>query len=89
MDDSQSRTRLDAFLSASMPGASRAKLQASIREGLVTVNGLVPTKPGHAVRAGDVVTCQLLPPAPVQAEPEANFACTCMSNTPSLRQPFC
>ena len=68
------KTRLDAFLAAAMPEASRAKVQAAIREGLVLVNGAAPTKPGHSVRAGDVVTAQLLPPAPVEAVPEVRSA---------------
>ena len=67
------RTRLDAFLSAAMKDASRAKVQAAIREGLVLVNGAAPTKPGHSVRSGDVVTAQLLPPAPVEALPEVRY----------------
>ena len=35
----QAKLRLDAFLSARLPAASRARLQASIKEGLVVVNG--------------------------------------------------
>lgn len=35
----QSKLRLDAFLAAKLPAASRARLQASIKEGLVAVNG--------------------------------------------------
>ena len=70
VDEGHSKTRLDAFLSAAMPDASRAKLQASIREGLITVNGMAPSKPGHSVRAGDQITCRLLPPAPMEAAPE-------------------
>ena len=77
------RTRLDAFLSAAMPDASRAKVQAAIREGLVLVNGAAPTKPGHSVRAGDVVTAQLLPPPPVEALPEVRCV-VCRIHPPSL-----
>lgn len=74
VDEGQNKTRLDAFLSAAILEASRAKLQASIREGLVTVNGTAPLKPGHPVRPGDVITCRLLPPAPVEAAPEVGCA---------------
>lgn len=35
----QSKLRLDAYLAAKLPTASRARLQASIKEGLVVVNG--------------------------------------------------
>jgi hypothetical protein len=35
----QNKLRLDAFLAAKLPAASRARLQASIKEGLVVVNG--------------------------------------------------
>lgn len=35
----QTKLRLDAFLAAKLPAASRARLQASIKEGLVVVNG--------------------------------------------------
>ena len=35
----QNKLRLDAFLAAKLPAASRARLQASIKGGLVVVNG--------------------------------------------------
>ena len=35
----QNKLWLDAFLVAKLPAASRARLQASIKEGLVVVNG--------------------------------------------------
>ena len=71
MDDSQGKGRLDAFLSTAMPDASRAKLQAAIREGLVLVNGVALSQAGPMPCAGgDTVRCQLPPPAPVEAAPE-------------------
>ncbi|KAK9828066.1 hypothetical protein WJX81_007467 [Elliptochloris bilobata] len=54
-----------------MPQASRARLQAAIREGYVRVNGKPQPKTSYAVRAGDSVLCVLPPPAPLEAAPEA------------------
>ncbi|KAK9816418.1 hypothetical protein WJX72_000028 [[Myrmecia] bisecta] len=64
------KLRLDAFLSRRLPTASRAKLQAAIKEGHVTVNGKPQSKASCAVRAGDVVTCTLPDPVPLEAAPE-------------------
>ncbi|CAL8467393.1 g6930 [Coccomyxa elongata] len=64
------KQRLDAFLSGQMPDASRARLQAAIRDGFVRVNGGVPSKPGLALRPGDVVACRLPPPRSMEASPE-------------------
>lgn len=46
----QGKLRLDAFLSARLPNASRARLQASIKQGLVLVNGRPGHKPSLSVR---------------------------------------
>lgn len=43
----QSKLRLDAFLAARLPSASRARLQASIKEGLVAVNGRLQVGQAH------------------------------------------
>lgn len=58
------KPRLDAYLAVRLPDASRAKIQSSIKEGLVTVNGAAVTKASHVVKSGDAVTCTLLPPPP-------------------------
>jgi hypothetical protein len=60
----QSKLRLDAFLSAQLPDASRAKIQASIKAGLTAVNGVPAGKPSVGVKVGDVVSCSMLPPEP-------------------------
>ncbi|KAG2435388.1 hypothetical protein HXX76_007460 [Chlamydomonas incerta] len=76
------KLRLDTFLAeqiaaelAAVPNSaqdvSRAKIQASIAAGLVTVNGRPAFKAGQQLRAGDTVAASLLPPPPVQAIPEA------------------
>ncbi|KAL4856789.1 RNA pseudouridine synthase 2 [Chlorella vulgaris] len=78
-DLTKSKLRLDSFLAAKLPSASRARLQASIKGGLVAVNGrpqasraaLLAAKASHGVRPGDVVACCVLPPPPLEAAPEA------------------
>ncbi|KAF6255708.1 pseudouridine synthase [Scenedesmus sp. NREL 46B-D3] len=67
----QGKVRLDAYLASRLPGASRAKISASIRAGLVLVNAAAATKPAQAVRGGDRVDVSLLPPEPCTAIPEA------------------
>ncbi|GAB4822268.1 hypothetical protein N2152v2_009314 [Parachlorella kessleri] len=66
----QGKLRLDAYLANKLPQASRARLQASIREGLVTVNGRPQPKAAYAVRPGDVVGCSIVSPPPLEASPE-------------------
>jgi 23S rRNA-/tRNA-specific pseudouridylate synthase len=56
--------RLDAYLASQLPDASRAKISASIKAGLVTVNAAAVTKPSQAVRGGDRIDVCLLPPEP-------------------------
>jgi len=65
------KVRLDAYLASQMPQTSRARLQASIKEGLVEVNGRLLTKASYVVRPGDVVLCRVLPPPPLEASAEA------------------
>lgn len=70
----QAKLRLDAYLTEQLPQASRAKLQASIRSGLVLVNGAVQQKTSHSVRPGDAVLCTLVQPQLTSAIPEAGAA---------------
>ena len=68
-----SKLRLDSFLSnrfESDGGTSRARLQSTIKQGRVTVNGKLLTKASYAVKVGDVISCSVLPPPPLRAEPE-------------------
>lgn len=65
-----SKIRLDAFVVSCMPHASRGKVQASLREGLVCVNGVPQTKASYAVKPKDKIECWLLPPEPLEAAPE-------------------
>ena len=67
------RVRLDAFLMSvgAAGNASRARVQTTIKAGLVQVNDVAVTKPGHSLRIGDVVACTaILPPPAYKAEPE-------------------
>lgn len=64
------KLRLDSFLSSQLPEASRARLQASIKEGLVTINGNPTKKPASLIHTGDIIVGSLLPPPPLEACPE-------------------
>eukprot|EP00890_Picochlorum_soloecismus_P000975 jgi/Picsp_1/1879/NSC_05345-R1_rna pseudourine synthase chloroplastic-like len=73
--DGMSKMRLDAFISQNVSGeqagaTSRARVQASIKEGLVSLNGKVMKKPSHAVKIGDQIECVILGPPPLEANPE-------------------
>lgn len=61
--------RLDVFLRNQLPDCSRAMLQKLIADHHVLVNGQ-PSKPSHRVRAGDRITVEIPPPAPLAAQPE-------------------
>ncbi len=62
--------RLDAYLARFLAQASRTKIQRGIREGRVTVNGVVVQKPAYTVQPGDVITLRIMRPPPVEIVPE-------------------
>lgn len=62
--------RLDVYLTRLVPNATRSKVQRGIREGRVEVNGEVRAKASYGVQAGDAITCRLLRPPPMEAQPE-------------------
>jgi len=62
--------RLDVYLTNRLANATRAKVQAGIAEGRVSVNGKIVTKPAHKVQAHDQIACILLRPPPMVALPE-------------------
>lgn len=64
--------RLDRVLVELMPGSSRARLQAWIREGRVEVDGQRVKKPGAEVAEG--VSIVVVPPAPIDREASARLA---------------
>src|SRR5678815_666690 len=61
--------RLDAFLAARIPGASRTQIQRAITEGDAAVNER-PSKPSYRLRAGDEISIDVSPPEPLDAAPE-------------------
>ncbi|KAH9604458.1 hypothetical protein KSS87_009437 [Heliosperma pusillum] len=69
-DGGPSKTRLDAWISSKIAGISRARVQSSIRAGLVSVNGRVVDKVSYAVRTGDDVNCTIAKLQPLRAEAE-------------------
>lgn len=72
LNDTGQKLRLDAFLSNKLSDqeTSRARLQSTIKQGRVLVNGSVLTKASYAVKVGDAVECTVLPPPPLRADPE-------------------
>ena len=73
----QGKLRLDAFLTAQVPQASRGKLQASIKAGNVSVNGKQELKTSSTVRPGDHVQCVLLDAPVMHAIPEVSSLHQC------------
>lgn len=80
-----SKLRLDAFLSHKISSTaliqneeeeviqftpSRARLQSTIKEGLVMVNGKLLTKASYPVKVGDTIQCSIISPPPLRANPE-------------------
>ncbi|KAG0516242.1 hypothetical protein BDA96_10G345100 [Sorghum bicolor] len=68
----EGRSRIDAWISARLGGGgvSRARVQASIRAGLVAVNGRPVSKVSHTVKGGDLVSCSVSELQPLRAEAE-------------------
>jgi 23S rRNA pseudouridine1911/1915/1917 synthase len=62
-------SRLDHFLQHHLPEFSRSRLQDWIKGGRVQVNGAFK-RASYTLRAGDSVTVEPLPPAPLRAEAE-------------------
>lgn len=63
--------RLDKFLAARLPEFSRSRLQALIREGMVTVDGRPAVKAGQMLDRDVLVEVRIPPPAPSALIPEA------------------
>ncbi|KAK9075063.1 hypothetical protein SSX86_003382 [Deinandra increscens subsp. villosa] len=64
------KVRLDTWISNRISGISRARVQSSIRSGLVSVNQRVIVKASHMVRHGDKVECTISEIQPLKAEGE-------------------
>lgn len=56
--------RLDKFLVAQMPEFSRSRLQGLIRDGFVTINGVMATKPGLPLEDEQEIEVRVPPPEP-------------------------
>ncbi|KAJ6405968.1 hypothetical protein OIU84_013854 [Salix udensis] len=70
VDSKSGKSRLDSWISSRISGISRARIQSSIKSGLVSVNGKVTDKVSHNVKAGDKVNCVISELRPLRAEPE-------------------
>ncbi|CAN0847945.1 RNA pseudouridine synthase 2, chloroplastic [Linum grandiflorum] len=64
------KLRLDSWISSRISGISRARVQSSIKKGLVIVNGLVIDKTSYNVKAGDEIHCTISELQPLRAQPE-------------------
>ena len=63
--------RLDKFLVTRIPELSRARIQALITAGHITINDDIPHKSGFALATGDQIEVRIPPAAPSQLIPEA------------------
>jgi 23S rRNA pseudouridine1911/1915/1917 synthase len=70
-DGYQENERVDVYITRFLPNVSRSKVQQGVKEGMVSVNGTVISRVSHTLQAGDVVSCRIMRPPPVQAMPEA------------------
>ncbi|CAL0318972.1 unnamed protein product [Lupinus luteus] len=64
------KLRLDNWISSRINGISRARVQSSIKAGLVHVNGRVIDKSSFKVKAGDEVNCTITELQQLRAVPE-------------------
>jgi 23S rRNA pseudouridine1911/1915/1917 synthase len=69
VEEGEAGERLDRFLARRLPALSRSRLQALIRAGAVTSDGIVQGELGARVKAGE--TYQVTVPAPEPAKPAA------------------
>lgn len=63
--------RLDKVLLAHLPELSRARWLGLIKDGFVSVNGVVAKKGGQMVQGGDHILAKIPPLPPTQLEPDA------------------
>ncbi|CAM8938355.1 unnamed protein product [Rhodiola kirilowii] len=69
-DVKSGKVRLDAWIASRIDGVSRARVESSIKSGLVSVNGRVVCKVSYSVKDGDCVDCTISELQPLRAEPE-------------------
>ena len=70
VEEAGRRARLDRWLAGAVPELSRARIQALIEAGHVSVDG-VRRKPSHRLAAGERVEIEIPPLPPEELEPEA------------------
>jgi 23S rRNA pseudouridine1911/1915/1917 synthase len=68
--DEENPQRLDKFLAASLPQFSRTRLQALIRDGLVTVDAQTARKGGQMLAFGTTIEVLIPPQKPTDLVPE-------------------
>lgn len=68
--DTETGDRLDRVLAGLIADMSRARIQALIRDGRVSVGGRTIVEPKHRVNAGDVIGLSVPPPQPATPQPE-------------------
>ncbi len=61
--------RLDAFLTEAIPNATRTKVQEAIDNDAVRLNNK-PAKASRKIQPGDVITCHVMKPPPLELVPE-------------------
>lgn len=62
--------RLDIYITRFLANATRSKVQKGIKEGRVTIDGVIVNKVSHKVQAENVIVCRLNRPPPMVAAPE-------------------
>jgi len=68
--DGTPKSRLDAWVAGQLQEVSRARIQSSVRQGLVRINGRPVNKASHVIRGGDIVSCTVSTLSPLRADPE-------------------
>ena len=63
--------RLDRLLAEAMPELSRSRIQAAIRAGRVSINGVRAAKSSLQLAGGEWITIELPPPEPANLTPES------------------
>ena len=67
----QTPVRIDVYVTDKTANATRSKVQRSIREGHIDVNGQTVTKVSTPVQPGDHIVCRVMRPPPIEVVPEA------------------
>lgn len=75
-EDGDAGLRLDRFLAARLPGESRSRLQALIRDGQVRAAGRTIEEPGYRVKSGQ--SYELALPEPLPAVPKGEAIALCV-----------